>query len=119
MWIFDLWRWRVTRRRVANEARRLLDEHGIRAFFRAHEKAWSAQGEGRDREARFHREVCYAISRHLQRRAVLEALFSPKAARSYDSGTAASHRAGGAEAGPQSGRDTMQAVHARLLRDFA
>ena len=109
MWIFDLWRWRVSRRRVAAEANRLLAKHGVRAFFRAHESAWSARGEGRDREARFHREVCYAIARHMQRRAVLEALFAPKGVQTY--GHYGAHEVNSSEA--------MQAVHARLLRDFA
>lgn len=109
MWIFDLWRWRVSRRRVAVAAHRLLDEHGVRAFFRAHESAWSAKSEDRDREARFHREVCYAIARHMQRRAVLEALFAPKGMQTY--GHYGARNANNA--------DAMQAVHARLLRDFA
>ncbi|MCC5978896.1 MAG: hypothetical protein JJU21_12605 [Salinarimonas sp.] len=105
MWIIDLWRWRISRRRVAAEARRLLDEHGVRAFFRAHEDAWRAQGEDRNREARFHRAVCYAISRHLQRRAVLEAVFAP-----YGRQQGTRHAADA---------EAMQVVHAQLLRDFA
>jgi hypothetical protein len=111
MWLYDLWRWRVSRRRVAAQARRLLDEHGVRAFFVAHEQAWTARGEGRDPEARFHRAVCYAISRNLQRRAVLEALFAPRGVQEY---TAYCERERGS-----GDTDTIQAVHARLLRDFA
>lgn len=109
MWLYDLWRWRISRRRVAAQAQRLLDEHGVRAFFVAHEQAWTARGEGRDPEARFHRAVCYAISRNLQRRAVLEALFAPRGVQEY--GTIGGRRNGNT--------DTIQAVHARLLRDFA
>ncbi len=101
MWIIDLWRWRISRHRVAADAWRLLDQHGVRAFFHAHEHAWSAQGEGRVLEARYHRAVCYAISRHLQRRAILEAILAPP------------------ERNPARRRETNEALHMRLLRDLA
>ncbi|MCG6121829.1 MAG: hypothetical protein MEP57_03865 [Microvirga sp.] len=77
MSILDLFRWRTGRRRVAATARDLLDAHGDRAFFESHEAAWRAAGDGRDREARFHRAVSLEISRVLQRRAILEAIMAP------------------------------------------
>lgn len=77
MSILDLFKWRTGRRRIADKVRDLLASHGDRAFFESHEAAWRAAGDGRDREARFHRAVSREISRVLQRRAILEAIMAP------------------------------------------
>jgi len=101
MYIIDRWQWRATRRRGKLHARQLIETHGVRAFFRAHEDAWHALDEGHTPKARFHQAGCYAISRHLQRRAVLEAVFAPQGGRQAES------------------KDAMGVVEAQLLRDFA
>jgi hypothetical protein len=100
MGIIEWWRWRVTRRRVAARVQWLLSHYGEGAFFKAHELAWSARSEGRDREAQFHKAVCYAIARHLQRRAVLAAVLAP------------------ATDPEQRANEAARSLHACLLRDL-
>lgn len=80
---FDWILYRATRARVRSAARRLMDEHGERAFFRAHELAWSAMGEGRRARARFWRAVCGEISHAIMRRRVVSSILAPPAANLY------------------------------------
>ena len=69
--LIDWLQWRASRKRVSLAADVLMNEHGEHAFFRAHERAWAAQGEAVGRQTKFWQCVCREVSRRIQRDSIL------------------------------------------------
>jgi len=73
--------WRRSPARIHRTADQLIAEHGAKAFFRAHQRAWAAQGDGRMREARFWQAVSTCVCARLRRQEFIAALLARKSDR--------------------------------------
>jgi hypothetical protein len=71
MSIKEMWRWRVTRRRVREAAGILQAELGEKALMTAVRRAFAAGGAGRAHEYRFWSRVTAEIGADMRRRAIV------------------------------------------------